>query len=132
MAMKLNCSVLTPDRLIYEGQVDFAVVQAFDGEMGFLFNHAPLISELGTGEIRLRTGDKADYFFVDGGFVEMKNNDLTILAENAEKRDEIQKDQIESRINQLTSAEKPERFEERIKIDLELKKLKARLKIASK
>ncbi len=132
MAMKLNCSVLTPDRMIYEGQVDFAVVQASDGEMGFLFNHAPLISELGTGEIRLRTGDKADYFFVDGGFVEMKNNDLTILAENAEKREELQKDQLESKINQLTSLEKPETFEERIKIDLELKKLKARLKVASK
>ncbi|HMB20312.1 MAG TPA: ATP synthase F1 subunit epsilon [Spirochaetota bacterium] len=132
MAMKLNCSVLTPDRLIYEGQVDFAVVEAFDGEMGFLFNHAPLISELGTGEIRLRTGDKADYFFVDGGFVEVKNNDLIILAETAQKRDELQVAQLESQITQLTSAEKPETWEERIKIDLELKKLKARLKVASK
>jgi len=40
MAMKLNCNVLTPERQIYEGQVDFAVVQAYDGEMGFLYNHA--------------------------------------------------------------------------------------------
>jgi F-type H+-transporting ATPase subunit epsilon len=132
MAMKLNCSVLTPDRLIYEGQVDFAVVEAFDGEMGFLFNHAPLISELGTGEIRLRTGDQADYFFVDGGFVEVKNNDLIILAEVALKRDELQLDQIETEISQLTEAERPETWEDRLKIDLELKKLKARVKVASK
>ena len=132
MSMKLNCNVLTPERQIYEGQVDFAVVQAYDGEMGFLYNHAPLISELGTGEIRLRTGDSVEYFYVDGGFVEIKNNTLIILAQEAIGRDELKTDQIESKIKEIAALPKPESFAERLDIDIELRKLKARLKIAKK
>ncbi|MCX8123475.1 MAG: ATP synthase F1 subunit epsilon [Spirochaetes bacterium] len=132
MAMKLNCSVLTPERQIYEGQVDFAVVQAYDGEMGFLYNHAPLISELGTGEIRLRSGDSTEYFYVDGGFVEIKNNYLIILAQEAISKQELKPEQIESKIKEIAALPKPETFAERLNIDIELKKLKARLKVARK
>ncbi len=132
MAMKLNCNVLTPERQIYEGQVDFAVVQAYDGEMGFLYNHAPLISELGTGEIRLRSGDSAEYFYVDGGFVEIKNNSLIILAQQAVSKQDLKPEELESRIKEITALPKPETFEERLNIDIELKKLKARLKIAKR
>ncbi len=132
MAMKLNCNVLTPERQIYEGQVDFAVVQAHDGEMGFLYNHAPLISELGTGEIRLRSGDSTEYFYVDGGFVEIKNNSLIILAQEAVNKQDLKPELLESKIKEITALPKPEAFAERLSIDIELRKLKARLKIAKK
>jgi len=132
MALKLNCNVLTPERQIYEGQIDFAVVQAYDGEMGFLYNHAPLISELGTGEIRLRTGDNTEYFYVDGGFVEIKNNSLIILAQEAATKQELNADVLEAKIKEISALPRPERYAERLTIDIELKKLKARLQIAKK
>jgi len=132
MALKLNCNVLTPERQIYEGQIDFAVVQAYDGEMGFLYNHAPLISELGTGEIRLRTGDNTEYFYVDGGFVEIKNNSLIILAQEAAIKQELKADVLEAKIKEISALPRPERYAERLTIDIELKKLKARLQIAKK
>ncbi len=132
MALKLNCNVLTPERQIYEGQIDFAVVQAYDGEMGFLYNHAPLISELGTGEIRLRIGDNTEYFYVDGGFVEIKNNSLIILAQEAAIKQELKADELEAKIKEISALPRPERYAERLTIDIELKKLKARLQIAKK
>ncbi|MBP8986442.1 MAG: ATP synthase F1 subunit epsilon [Spirochaetes bacterium] len=132
MALKLNCNVLTPERQIYEGQIDFAVVQAYDGEMGFLYNHAPLISELGTGEIRLRTGDNTEYFYVDGGFVEIKNNSLIILAQEAAIKQELKADVLEAKIKEISALPRPEGYAERLTIDIELKKLKARLQIAKK
>ncbi|HOM86607.1 MAG TPA: ATP synthase F1 subunit epsilon [Spirochaetota bacterium] len=132
MALKLNCNVLTPERQIYEGQIDFAVVQAYDGEMGFLYNHAPLISELGTGEIRLRNGDATEYFYVDGGFVEIKNNSLIILAQEAAMKGELRADLLEAKIKEISALPRPERYAERLTIDIELKKLKARLQIAKK
>ncbi|HQL43163.1 MAG TPA: ATP synthase F1 subunit epsilon, partial [Spirochaetota bacterium] len=125
MALKLNCNVLTPERQIYEGQIDFAVVQAYDGEMGFLYNHAPLISELGTGEIRLRIGDNTEYFYVDGGFVEIKNNSLIILAQEAAIKQELKADELEAKIKEISALPRPERYAERLTIDIELKKLKA-------
>ena len=132
MALKLNCNVLTPERQIYEGQIDFAVVQAYDGEMGFLYNHAPLISELGTGQIRLRTGDNTEYFYVDGGFVEIKNNSLIILAQEAAIKQELKADVLEAKIKEISALPRPEGYAERLTIDIELKKLKARLQIAKK
>jgi F-type H+-transporting ATPase subunit epsilon len=132
MSRKIQCSVLTPDRVLFEGQVDFAVVQAHDGEMGFLFNHAPLVAELGTGEVRLRAADQANYLMVEGGFVEIRENELIVLAESAFKKEELVKDLIDKKIKEISSAEKPAEIRERITMDLELKKLKARLKVASR
>lgn len=132
MELKLNCSVLTPDKQLYEGQVHFAVVQAFDGEIGFLFNHAPFVSELGIGEVRLRTGDQTEYFVVEGGFVEIKENDLVLLAESAFKKQELVKDSIEKRIAEITEGWEARPYVERMVLEVELKKMKARLKVASR
>jgi len=99
MTMKLNCSILTPERTLYEGQVEFAIVQAHDGEIGFLYNHAPLVSELGVGEVRLRTANTTDFFYVEGGFVEIKENDLILICEQAMRKDELVRSEIEYKIN---------------------------------
>ncbi len=131
MSMKINCSILTPDKILYDGQVHFAVVQAYDGEVGFLYNHAPLVSELGIGEMRLRTGDITEYMVVEGGFVEIKGNNLVILAESAYKKEELSKETIENRIKEIEATEK-KTYEQRLMLDIDLKKQKARLKVASR
>ncbi len=129
MAMKINCSILTPDRMLYEGQIHFAVVQQFDGETGFLSNHAPYVSELGVGEVRLRTGDVTEYLVVEGGFVEMKNNELVLLVENAYRKEDLSKEDLQRRLKELEEQER-KTWGDRITFQMESNRLKARLKVA--
>ncbi len=80
MKNKIKCSILTPDRVVYEEEVDYIVVPAYDGEMGFLHNHTPLVSELIIGEVKLHTGQGIEYIAIHGGFAELRDNDLVILT----------------------------------------------------
>ena len=132
MSRKLNCSILTPERTLYEGDIDFVVVQAHNGEMGFLPGHAPLISELGIGEIRLRDKTSTEYMIVEGGIVEIRDNKLIVLAENALKKEELDKDQLTKLNKELDEKQGSlDPFsDERIQLKLEQEKVKARLKIA--
>ncbi len=132
MERKIECSIITPDRVIFEGQVDYAVVQAFDGEMGFLYNHAPLISELGIGELRLRKNSDIQYMVVEGGFVEIRDNELSVLAENAYIKNDLSKEQIEQDIKDLKQTSKTAADMEKMNFEVELTKLNAKLKVASR
>ena len=134
MERLLDCTILTPERMIYQGEAGFAVVQAHNGEMGFLYDHAPLISMLGIGEIRLRNPKSVDYFVIEGGIVEIKNNRLVILAEKAFKQSELNIDELQKKIEEYDhtiATEKPD-FRERFLIKVEQDKLKIRLKVAKK
>jgi len=93
-----------------------------------LYNHAPLVSELGVGEVRLRTANTTDFFYVEGGFVEIKENDLILICEQAMRKDELVRSEIEYKINDFTKLD----VKERMKLDIELRKLKARLKVAAR
>jgi len=134
MERLLDCTILTPERLIYQGEAGFAVVQAYDGQMGFLFDHAPLISMLGLGEVRLRNPKTTDYFVIEGGLVEIKNNKLIILAEKAFKQSDLNAAELKNKIDdydQIIARDKPG-FKERFLIKVEQDKLKIKLKVAKK
>jgi F-type H+-transporting ATPase subunit epsilon len=132
MERVINCSILTPEKLIYEGDVSFAVVSAHDGEMGFLHGHSPLISKLGIGEIRLNHTKKGDYLVVEGGVVEIKNNKLIILAEKAFKKEDLSVEDLDSKMKELDSqmTEMAPFSEEKFILKIEKDKLKVKLKIA--
>jgi len=85
----ISVDILTPDRRVLQAQADSVVVPAADGELGILSHHAPLVAELQPGQIRMRTGDNTQYFAVSGGFVEVKNNHVVVMAETAEMAHEI-------------------------------------------
>ncbi|MBN2158722.1 MAG: ATP synthase F1 subunit epsilon [Spirochaetes bacterium] len=132
---KLTCSILTPDRYLFEGEIQFAVVQAYNGEMGFLVDHAPLISELGIGEIRLRDQKTTEYFIVEGGVVEIRGNKLIILAERAAKKSELDKKDLEEKLKTLLDQKQREIkafSSEWVKLQDEERRLKARIKVASR
>ncbi|PKL18647.1 MAG: ATP synthase F1 subunit epsilon [Spirochaetae bacterium HGW-Spirochaetae-5] len=132
MERVINCSILTPERLIYEGEVGFAVVQAHDGEMGFLYGHSPLISRLGIGEIRLNNPKSVDYLVVEGGVVEIKNNKLIILAEKAFKKSDLSASELDLKMKDLDNQmnEMPQYSEDKFILKLEKDRLKVRLKVA--
>lgn len=132
---KIKCSILTPDRYLFEGDIAFAVVQAYNGEMGFLVDHAPLISELGIGEIRLQDGKETKYFVVEGGVVEIRDNKLIVLAETATKKEDLNKEELEIKLKDLREQKEREikSFSpEWVRFQIEEKRVKARIKVASR
>jgi F-type H+-transporting ATPase subunit epsilon len=80
----LHVSVISPEATIFEGEAESVVVPAWDGELGILRGHAPLMALLGTGSIRVRSGGKTERFHVTGGFVQVINNRVSVLSEAAE------------------------------------------------
>lgn len=83
-------SVVTPERVVLDASTRSVVLPAWDGELGVLADHAPLLVRLGAGELRvdLAEGGKQAWF-VDGGFAQMVDNRLTVLTEQAVVPDEL-------------------------------------------
>ncbi len=84
-----HCSVITPERAMLEADATFVAFPAYDGEVGILKNHAPLLYKLGVGVLRVETTEEKHAFFVDGGFAPMVENRLTLLTEQARPAAEI-------------------------------------------
>ena len=80
----LTVSVVSPERTLYEGQADSIVAPAFDGEVGILTQHAPMITLLGEGVLRLTSGGSTQRFRVAGGFLEVADDRVRVVTERAE------------------------------------------------
>lgn len=91
--MKLNVRVVTPDRLVYEGEADSVVIPGYDGYFGVLPNHAPMLSMLDMGELKIRDGVQEQYYAIDGGFCEISKNKVIIITSSAQRADEIDDNQ---------------------------------------
>jgi F-type H+-transporting ATPase subunit epsilon len=85
--MKLE--IITAERRVYSDEVDLLVAPGIEGELGILPHHAPLLTALKPGELRIRKGGQDEYFAVAGGVMEVIANQVTILADAAEHPDEI-------------------------------------------
>lgn len=89
MAATLNFEIVTPERLVAQGTADEILMPGKNGYLGILPGHAPLITELGVGEITYRSGSRAEHLAVAWGFAEVLPDKVTILAETAERAEEI-------------------------------------------
>ena len=81
----LKVFVISPERTLFEGEVDAVTAPAFDGEVGILPHHAPMMTLLGHGELRLGSAGSAGRFRVDGGFLQVINDNVRVVTEKAEK-----------------------------------------------
>ena len=79
----LTVSVISPERILFEGTVDSLVAPAFDGEVGILPRHAPMMTLLGKGQLRLGQGGSAGTFHIEGGFLQVLNNAVRVVTERA-------------------------------------------------
>lgn len=77
----MQLKILTPEKLLYEGSVDFLQVPGKLGLFGILKNHAPIISTLVGGKIKLRLNGKESFYDISGGVIQVKNNQITVLTE---------------------------------------------------
>jgi F-type H+-transporting ATPase subunit epsilon len=80
---ELNCIVVTPENTALEQTTSFVVVPLFDGELGIAPGHSPMIGRLGFGEMRLRRDGRTMHYYVDGGFVQISGNTVTVLTNRA-------------------------------------------------
>ncbi len=88
-ASGFKCTVITPDRRVFDDTADFVALPAHDGEIGILHDRAPLLCKLGIGILRIDPGSRNERLFVDGGFAQMLENELIVLTEHARTPDEI-------------------------------------------
>lgn len=80
---QLQCIVVTPESTVLDEQVDFVALPLYDGEIGIAPGHSPMIGRLGFGELRLTSGGPAKAFYVDGGFVQVADNVVSVLTNRA-------------------------------------------------
>ena len=86
----LQCIVVTPERTIYDQPAEFVALSLYDGEIGIAPGHTPLIGRLGYGEMRIRReGDQTERYYVEGGFVEVFDDVVSVLTQRAIAADKI-------------------------------------------
>ncbi len=106
----LHVEVVTAEREIYSGEADMVVAKGTEGMLGILPRHAALLTTLAIGEMRIKLGGAEEPLFVAGGFLEVRDNVVTVLADTAEHAEEIDEARAEEarrraqeRLEQATS-----------------------------
>jgi F-type H+-transporting ATPase subunit epsilon len=87
--MPLQLEIVTPERRAFTDEVDMVIVPGIDGQLGILPHHTRLISALGTGELRIKQGGTEQVMLISGGFVEVRPDKVVVMADVAERSDEI-------------------------------------------
>jgi F-type H+-transporting ATPase subunit epsilon len=95
VADRLTLEIATPTRLVVSETVDEVIAPGSEGYFGVLPGHAPFLTTLGTGEVTYRDGRDERYLAVAGGFAEVRNDKVIILADSAERTDEIDRARAE-------------------------------------
>jgi F-type H+-transporting ATPase subunit epsilon len=87
--MGIRLEIVTPERLVYADDVDAVAVPGVEGELGVLPHHAPLITTIGLGELRIRRGGVEEHFAIIGGFLQVRPDKVVVMAETADMASEI-------------------------------------------
>jgi F-type H+-transporting ATPase subunit epsilon len=87
--MPLQLDIVTPERLAYSDEVDEVIAPGSQGELGILPHHAPLLTTLGVGELRIKKGGTEQSMLISGGFVEVRPDKVVVMADLAEHSEEI-------------------------------------------
>jgi F-type H+-transporting ATPase subunit epsilon len=87
--MPLLLEIVTPERLAYSDEVDEVVCPGIEGELGVLPHHAPLLTTLGVGELRIKKGGDEEFFAIAGGFLQVRPDKVVVMAETADMASEI-------------------------------------------
>ncbi len=132
--MTLTVRVITPDQTVWDAEAEEIVLPSTTGQLGILSGHAPLLTALDTGVMRVRSGKNWESIAVFGGFAEVEENEVTILVNGAEEGSKIEKeaaktalDEAQSRFDQ--AAEKDDR-QEKLQAEQALKRDRARFQAA--
>lgn len=87
--MPLLLEIVTPERQVFSDEVDSVVCPGVEGELGILPHHAPLLTTLGYGELRIRRAGEEEFFAIAGGFLQVRPDKVVVMAETADMASEI-------------------------------------------
>ncbi|WP_319423135.1 ATP synthase F1 subunit epsilon [Pleurocapsa sp. FMAR1] len=132
--MALTVKVITPDKTVWDDSVDEIILPSTTGQLGILSGHAPLLTALEVGVMRVRPGKEWKSIALMGGFAEVENDEIKILVNGAELGDNIDRDTARSEYEQAQSrfqkVENSEDRQERIQAESSMRKARARLQAA--
>jgi|WetSurMetagenome_2_1015567.scaffolds.fasta_scaffold166155_2 F-type H+-transporting ATPase subunit epsilon len=125
--------IVTPERKVLSGEAEFAVFPGTDGDLGILPRHAPILSQLGAGEMKVVQQGKSVYYAISGGFLEVKENKVTVAVETCEAASEIDQERARKskQLAQTLLQEKKDKAE-LLEAVHRAKRAEARLKVALK
>jgi F-type H+-transporting ATPase subunit epsilon len=95
-ASEFHCTVVTPERVVLERRARFVALPAHDGEIGILRGRAPLLVKLDVGHLRVESEEGSESLIIDGGFAEVIRDRLTVLTQQAQAADELDREGAEA------------------------------------
>jgi F-type H+-transporting ATPase subunit epsilon len=126
--MSLNVRVITPDRVVWDANADEIILPSSSGQLGILVDHAPLLTALEIGVMRLKAEDKWTSIVLMEGFAEVENNKVTILCNGAEEGRTIDRSLAQVELEKVTLlVDQATTKKEKIEATIQLRKSKARL-----
>lgn len=129
--MTLSVKIIAPDRTVWATEAEEVILPSSTGQVGILTGHAPLVSSLDTGVLRVRTSGKWVALAIMGGFVEVGNNALNILVIAAEQGSTIDKDKAQSDYDSsILLSEKAQTPKDILQTRKNVEKARARLQAA--
>jgi F-type H+-transporting ATPase subunit epsilon len=131
---KIKLDIVTAERMVLSEDVDYISAPGIDGVLGILPRHAPLVTALSFGELRYKKDGEEFNFAIGGGFMEVRPDKVTVLADSAEHADEIDEmraEQARDRAHQLLM-EKPRADVEFARIEQSLRRAELRLRVAKR
>ena len=132
---KIKFKIITPERTVYENEVDQITLPVTDGEVTILPDHRSYIASLKAGEIMLKADKEEVHLAVSGGFVELDQNNLIVLADTAEHADEIDEQRAEAarvKAEELKNKKIEMSEEEFVRVASLVEKEMARVRVAKK
>ena len=132
---KIKFKIATPERVVYEDEIDQVSLTTKLGEITVLPHHIPLVSSLMPGEILIKKNGQVIPMAVSGGFVELANNEMVILADTAERAEEIDEtkaEQARAKARQLLDKRQDQAEVDYTALAAKLEKELARLRVAKK
>ena len=96
--MTLHCIVVTPEETAFETDAESIIVPLFDGQKGVMTDHAPMIGRLGNGALTLTTGGTTESHYVEGGFIQVLDNVVSILTNRVGAIGDLNKDELEGNL----------------------------------
>ncbi len=97
---QLFCRVITPERVIYDGEANMVIARIADGDIGVLVDHQPIVSTVEIGTVQINQDDERHVFATSDGFFKVSENLVQILVEEAVPVDEIDVDEADSRVEE--------------------------------
>jgi len=128
--MPIQCQIVTQDKSLYEGQADLVLAPGTEGELGILPNHAPLLTTLEMGVIRIKHEGEEQVFTITGGILEVRPEIVTVLAdlgENVDEIDEARAEAAKARAEELLKRGPPRDTDEYLAIEAALRRSNLRL-----